>query len=125
MSDQATARPWKRDPENTNIPCSIPQVGTIDANIDGYSFHIALVFADGPWREKREEAEANAELIVRAVNAHDALIEALSGLLCSVCGNRIGYSGAPTVTEHRPIRYDQCSCCKQAREALKLAGSAE
>lgn len=55
-----------------------------------------------------EEAQTNAELIVRAINSHDALVQALDGLLTRIDGGEIDRYGA-----HGDV--------ESARAALKLA----
>lgn len=61
-----------------------------------------------------EKANANAEFIVKACNSHDELVEALEGMVCNRCENRIGYTG-PT-TQYGDWR--SCSSCAAARAAL-------
>lgn len=61
-----TTRPWSQD-----------RYGTVkDQNGQAIAANgIASVMCSGEWQD---EAKANAELIVRAVNAHDELVEALT-----------------------------------------------
>jgi len=61
----------------------------------------------------RETARANVEFIVRAVNAHDALAEALDSLLKA-------YSITTEYTEPDAMRI-RLNAKKQARAALALA----
>lgn len=55
--------------------------------------------------------EANRELIVRAVNAHDAMRDALRDLVddCRACDGKGHYHGVP------------CAVCRPGRKALALA----
>jgi hypothetical protein len=66
-----------------------------------------------------ENAKANAELIVRAVNSHDALVEALTELLSVATGGNdyaLCHNGIVSRSE-----CSQCQRVDRAREALKLA----
>lgn len=61
-----------------------------------------------------EEDQANAEFIVRAVNSHDALVEALKGFVAAC-------ESAPPVDLMRHI----ANACNGAKAALKLAEGKE
>lgn len=54
------------------------------------------------------ETDANAELIVRAVNSHEALVEALRVQVHACCGSTVD-----------PF----CDACNQSYAALRLAGA--
>ena len=71
MSDKATPRPWHIVPET---------LGSIRAAND---VDVAQAQQTGPVRSAadNEERLANAALIVRAVNAHDGLVEAAKQIL--------------------------------------------
>ena len=69
---EATKRPWKLVPADRArnwLPTLYPNI----VKPDGISFQ---VFGSSP-----ENEDADAELIVRAVNSRDALVEALESLL--------------------------------------------
>ena len=72
MADKTkhTKTPW-----TTESPCGFPYSGIyiVPESSKDFPFHIAQI------RELREdeETDANAEFIVTACNAHDALVEAL------------------------------------------------
>lgn len=79
MSDQATPRPWRYVAEprpNGGRPWHC-----IDAEaecpVTGDTIECTLGELYGPFQKDQETVAANAALIVRAVNAHDALVEAL------------------------------------------------
>ena len=63
----------------------------------------ALVARSGCFESADNDAEGRAELIVRAVNSHVALIEAVEGGLAHA------------------LPHDDCDWVKQARAALRLA----
>lgn len=98
MSDEATPRPWATSGR--------------------------FVYADGravsDCFKNTPEAEANARLIVRAVNAHEALVTALRDLLAG-----IPEFPHPETPEHAAIRGDSIHItvaqARTARAALKLA----
>lgn len=76
MSDKATPRPWRRPgwPESTNLMMAgdvRPYAQPI--GVSGDSSQCAVANAYG---ETAEQATANADLIVRAVNCHDELVAA-------------------------------------------------
>jgi hypothetical protein len=60
---QPTARPWTVSPFDKNVVCPI-------------SNPLFGIFTTSDEDEPTPEDEANAELIVRAVNSHDALLAA-------------------------------------------------
>lgn len=62
--DKATPRPWKQ--EGIDSPSIIGEQGEYIAYVHGHCI---------------ADASANVALIVRAVNSHDALVEALSSFL--------------------------------------------
>ena len=68
---EATPRPWKFDPKSEQIWSSEGLVATVKQRG-------ALAESDGDYR--LPETEANGEFIVKAVNAHDRLVEALEKL---------------------------------------------
>ena len=68
---EATPRPWTFDPKSEQIWSSEGLVATVKQRG-------ALAESDGDYR--LPETEANGEFIVKAVNAHDRLVEALEKL---------------------------------------------
>lgn len=104
IETQATPRPWRTDAEfdHENI------LGPDEAMVADCAIFLNRKFG----KRTPEINRANAELIVRAVNAHDALVEALEDLL-SDCDRQM-----QNPSHHRPFSYDK------ARAALKLAGAA-
>ena len=87
MSD-ATARPWRiqrglRESDRLRIRSHVP-------NDDLYD--IALLSSTKPSGFLPKTVEANAALIVKAVNAHDPLVAALRKLI-----DRIDYLQGPTL----------------------------
>lgn len=88
MSDSTTPRPWVAQPMGFNVGKSgliIPDVG---AEIHPCADVIAKVGVIGPQRSA-EHVWADAALIVRAVNAHDDLVNVCTGLLeCFEAGDR-------------------------------------
>lgn len=75
--------PWGRSPDDTNMRWDADHAGTIVADIPykgaPVSQALALIFADGCIGP--EMGAANAALIVRAVNCHAELVEALEAML--------------------------------------------
>lgn len=69
--DGASPRPWYTA-DGDKIECELP----------GGKWGV-IATCDSPTNE-RSENEANAALIVRAVNAHDALLEAALGVLAAI-----------------------------------------
>ena len=68
-------------PEHTAPPYRIGGGGNLIAKDDGDEFTIAFVRAS-PWGDNSHDALlANAEFIVTACNAHDALVEAAEAVL--------------------------------------------
>ena len=79
--------------------------------IDGepFAYHIAgakhgsslpvIEYTDGSDRRLNDQEQADLELIVRAVNAHDELVEALSGL--------VAYVYATTTPDGRPSDWER------------------
>ena len=74
METQATPRPWKITRTEGSLGVGL------DWAITGRWTAIATLFDE----DDDPEQEANAALIVRAVNNHDALVEALEALLAAV-----------------------------------------
>lgn len=74
MEDKATPRPWKHDGEAEYI---FAEQNQIVAQIRGWGY---LEKTFGPIHALEIQA-ANAELIVKAVNYHDRLVEALEDVL--------------------------------------------
>jgi hypothetical protein len=70
MSDYATPRPWKITDTDGDLYISAPNVTIADCT--SWSANTGQ-----PNCPESDESHANAELIVRAVNSHDALVEAL------------------------------------------------
>jgi hypothetical protein len=74
--------PWELSPQGYIIP-------TADS-------HMAMLKLKSPWIEGAwdddKEAAANAALIVKAVNNHDALVNALTDTLCELthCAEQLG-----------------------------------
>lgn len=82
----ATGRPWREYgpyPYGHDIEFGLVVVATVHATNGGYS-------------PTPSEARANAALIVRAVNSHDKLLEALTAAVkwmeraCDYCGSEFG-----------------------------------
>lgn len=103
MTDKATARPWRMGGEfNYTVLGKDEYIGS-----DRLEQRICACDATGLYRaganivELAQEAKANANLIVRAVNAHDAMKQALESALATD-GDFVGWE-------------------KKARAALKLA----
>ena len=74
---EATARPW-RACGSARKDCECRQVWATEADV---KVAVAMTAADehytgGAGVDDRDEAKANAALIVKAVNAHDALVAA-------------------------------------------------
>jgi hypothetical protein len=69
------------EPKHTPLPwyADGPEVLGIDGNGD-FGYHVATAW-NSPGGPEPDEAHANAELIVRAVNAHADLLAALESLL--------------------------------------------
>lgn len=101
-TDGATARPWiiADYPEKAQKKIATP---------DGLG--IALVFGD-----TEEEVNANAELIVKAVNAYDDLLEACKELLLAIDSNIEGVSGEDYVK----LQYIACEY-DSMKQAIKKA----
>lgn len=93
-SDSTTARPWRQGARLLDVTAN----GRIVAHVTCASDHPAT----------EATAHANAAFIVRAVNAHDAMREALELLYMS---------------HHPRHSADPCDCegCDKARAALALA----
>lgn len=75
MKDKATPRPWVTQKENQG-----PHAGTVPITLPGYEVALETSKLIASVCGKEGEAEANASLIVRAVNrdhAFDSLVEAL------------------------------------------------
>ncbi len=66
MADVATPKPWRIKSRNGYGELNGVNIG------DGRGYILATAIGDVP----ELDSEANADLIVRAVNAHDALVEA-------------------------------------------------
>jgi hypothetical protein len=97
--EQATPRPWRIVPEKAKCLIFEPKdqhsvaaaIATTNPNAKEKPFRWlteAAMLSDAEYKESEQEgwherqvkeAEANAELIVRAVNAYDAFVDALSG----------------------------------------------
>lgn len=101
---EATPRPWTFDPKSEQIWSSEGLVATVKQRG-------ALAESDGDYR--LPETEANGEFIVRAVNAHDRLVEALE--LAETWFMTEG-TCPPDATA-----CDQCKLERQIRAALALA----
>ena len=93
---EATPRPWEMRP--AQIGQHVDSDGSRDFGIGAVLGDQNYCIAEAFWRVDQltfAPAEANAALIVRAVNAHDALVEALADLLL------IRSSGDPTADFER------------------------
>ena len=95
-TDKATPRPWIND---NGLVCGVDDKGAPSFDI----------FDASGWPGGGNEAQANAELICRAVNSYDAMREALGKLVAVWEGprDRAAIAFAQAITE--------------ARAALKLA----
>lgn len=86
---EATPRPWKRDPGSPYAEFGSDNAILLDGPEEGGAI-VSVCIDDGTHgtpAPSRQEAEANAELIIRAVNAHDALREACEAAVdtCKAC----------------------------------------
>lgn len=106
----ATPLPWKTGRWKS---------GETDSSIFGGGCFIATIATSAA---DPGENEANAALIVRAVNSHAALVQALQELLAQdeTMMAHLERHGMPTGDFHQRTRIQQ-----KAREALKLAGQGE
>lgn len=89
-------------------------LATLDVEGDGPQHHAAIMI----WGDGADVAKARAERVVKTVNAHDALVDALRKLTNEhghlfVCGRQTPPDPS------RPCR----PACEAARAALKLAES--
>jgi hypothetical protein len=100
---KCTPRPWKVYYAKTadRLLLGVGRADTAEGIVDTRG---------GLWGTE-DEAQANAELICRAVNAFDPLVSALEGLLLS----------ADASWEAANAGHDWRDACKQARAALSLA----
>ncbi len=110
MADEATPRPWHTDPDEYG--CRSIVAGENDA--DGiFTASLDIGFTHG--LDKESQDAANAALIVRAVNAHDALVELLECIedhdVRSLSCDRDGQQYCQCVAEH----------VRRARTALDAA----
>jgi len=80
-----------------------------------------LAIPESAWIRKRPEAEANAQLIVRAVNAHDALVEAARDALTEFRRMR---DESPDTWDHIR-RISTLTAWDKLRAALALAQEAK
>lgn len=84
MSDH-TPGPWKVKHEQGDMPYVVSEQGKKWGNPVVCQFYEDVTPEDsvtfGPWLKANENAQANAEFVVRACNSHDALLEALDSLL--------------------------------------------
>ena len=105
MNKQATPRPWEMRP--AQIGQTVDADGSRDFGIGAVIGDQNYCIAETFWRVDQltfAPAEANARLIVRAVNSHDALVKALVNSLLGLDP----YTNPPELLE-------------QARAALALA----
>lgn len=85
MVDTATPRPWRTISK-----------GYIYATVDGDPNWIIGKTYHAPTELAEDAMDANAALIVRAVNNHDALVAALSGVQVMInCGALEQFDGEP------------------------------
>lgn len=96
-NDSATARPWRAEGWE----------GIVVNAADGSTI---VACPGGSYGASIEELRANARLIVRAVNAHEALCEALAAL-----------ERAYMLTVHPDPSAMEIALLERARTALKLA----
>ena len=106
MSEQATARPWRL------VDDSIVDESNTVISISGIAQPHGYV-------PKSDQSYANAELIVRAVNAHNALVAALKPL----CDLAFFIMISVDMPPDRKAAFEKSVA--DARDALKLAGAAE
>lgn len=98
----ATPRPWR-----TELAVSYEK----DRVVQGENGNIVL-WCGYRHPDDPDRAKDNAELIVRAVNAHEALVEALKEQIATCMGSRC----APG---------ERCGVCERSEGALRLAGALE
>lgn len=106
-TSDATERPWDYEVPFNNKSTTYQIVGT-------GKFAGIVAETTNHWYDP-QTGKANAELIVRAVNAHDELVANLKGLIAWIDHARLQAASAP----HMP----DASYLKSAREALKKAGA--
>ena len=90
---EATKRPWKRD-----------KYGYMTA--DGGNLYVAhgVTVPNGEHHPRYAEAFANEELILKAVNNHDALVEALDNFVTWIDSPDIEWGGVPETPELVALR---------------------
>tara|TARA_R100000152_G_C6635785_1_gene81961 strand:+ start:124 stop:423 length:300 start_codon:yes stop_codon:yes gene_type:complete len=90
---EATKRPWKRD-----------KYGYMTA--DGGNLYVAhgVTVPNGEHHPRYAEAFANEELILKAVNSHDALVEALDNFVTWIDSPDIEWGGVPETPELVALR---------------------
>lgn len=93
-TDGATPRPWRVAPDDLSVMGAAPVHRHICGTVSNHVPTLA-------------EMRANARLIVRAVNSHDALVAALEDIVTRLV------TGFPDANEYPPV--------KKARSALSLA----
>jgi hypothetical protein len=82
-----TPTPWRYETEHTYGHATVYGKGRKSGQ---HKQHVAQVWSGG--ERSMRVAEANAAIIVRAVNAHDELVAALSALL-DYCAGNVPYFG--------------------------------
>ena len=97
-----------------------PYCDTESSAIDSWHDLLATTYPIGTHEPDYHVAVANAALINLGVNAHDDLVAALSGLICSGCHNRIGWNGPWSGSDLR-TDWAKCTACKESRAALAKA----
>lgn len=100
---EATPRPWRRSGRTIRGP---KRAASRKVRRDGV---IAKVGSPGTWVD---EADANAEFIVKAVNAHDELVAACKTALYRL----LQLDAEDNIAEVGP-----CPACEAIRKAIALA----
>lgn len=107
-TQEATARPWGL---GAGVGSELSHSVFGDAGLQ--------IICDCDFSSDVDRSAANAALIVRAVNSHDALIEALQAVLADIAEYERINNLAPN-----PGRKDCWQSVTRARAALKLSGAA-
>jgi hypothetical protein len=107
VSDKATPRPWVTGPDLDNCGGGRNILADTESENSVRIAHTNRVVYGGEELVSEAEARANAELIVRAVNAHDDLVAALKGaesiLWMAESYAEAGGSGGPEMREYAPV----------------------
>ena len=98
MSDtKHTPLPWHTEDIGRSCPRVVADQGKKWDNLEICNFYDDVTTEDcinGPEYEQKENHEANAEFIVRACNSHDALLNALKGIVTEYECGLISFEGS-------------------------------